>query len=86
MVAEENSWRSDSGSSVSSSRSGENDASNDALFVIGPQGSVDTIALFFQDWEVARVALSCLIALDVLCQEMHAVEWRRGWFGVRPNL
>ena len=44
MVAEENSWRSDSGSSVSSSSSDENNMGNDALFVIGLHGSGDTIA------------------------------------------
>ena len=34
-----------------------------------------------QDWEVAKVALSCHVALDMLCQELHDVERRRGWFG-----
>ena len=62
MMAEENSWRSDSGSCVSSSSSGENNVGNDTLFVIGLQGSGDTIALFLQDWEVAKVALSCHFA------------------------
>ena len=71
MMAEENSWPSDSGSSVSSSSSSEDNVGNDALFVIGLQGSGDTIALFLQDWVVAKVALSCHIALDMLCQEMH---------------
>ena len=33
-----------------------------------------------QDW-VVRVALSCHMALDMLCQESHEVERRRGWFG-----
>ena len=51
MMAEENSWRSDSGSSVSSSSSSENNVGNDALFVIGLHGSSDTIALFLHDWE-----------------------------------
>ena len=81
MTAEENAWRSDSASSVSSSSSCEDNVGNDALFVIGLQGSGDTIALFLQDWEVAKVALSCHIALDMLCQEMHEVERRRVWFG-----
>ena len=65
MMAEEMSWRSDSGSSVSSSSSGENNVGNDALLVIGPQGSGDTIALFLQDCEVAKEALSCHTALGV---------------------
>ena len=34
-----------------------------ALFVIGLHRSVDAIALFLQDWEVAKVALSCHVAL-----------------------
>ena len=29
------------------------------------------ISLFLEDWELARVALSCHLALDMLCQEMH---------------
>ena len=55
---------------------------NDALFVNGLHGSSDTIALFFHDWELAKVALRCHMALDILCQEMHEVEWRRGLFGL----
>ena len=31
-------------------------------------------------------ALSCHIALDMLCQEMHEVERRRGWFGFWARL
>ena len=54
MMAEENSWRSDNGSSVSSCSSSENNVVNDALFVIGLHGSGDTIALFFHEWEVAK--------------------------------
>ena len=49
--------------------------------VIRLHGSGDTIALFLHDWEVAKVALTCHIALDMLCQEMHEVERRRTWFG-----
>ena len=81
MMIVENSGRSENGSSVSSSSSDENNVGNDALFVIGLHGSGDTIALFLQDWEVAKVALSCHIALDMLCQELYEVERRRGWFG-----
>ena len=57
MMAEENSWRSDSGSSVSSSSSSENNVGNDALCVIGLHGSGDKISLFLQDWEVAKGSL-----------------------------
>ena len=54
---------------------------NNGLFVIGLHRSGDAIALFLQDWEVAKVALSCHIALDMLCRELHDIERRRGWFG-----
>ena len=81
MVIEEDSWRTDSGSSVSSSSSDENKVGNGALFVIGLHRSGDAIALFLQDWEVAKVGLSCHMALDMLCQELHDVERRRGSFG-----
>ena len=51
-------------------RAGGPQVGNDALFVIGLHGSVDTIAVFLQDWEVAKVALSCHTALVMLCQEL----------------
>ena len=53
----------------------------EALHVIGVHGSGDNITLFLQDWELAKVALSCHMALDILCQEMYEVERRRGWYG-----
>ena len=71
----------DSDSSFSSSSSSENNVGSGALFVIGRHGSGDAIAHFLQDWEVAKVALSCHVALDMLCQELHEVERGRGWFG-----
>ena len=37
-----------------------------------------TISLLLQDWELAKVALSCHMALDILCQEMYEVQRRRG--------
>ena len=40
-----------------------------------------TISLFLKDWELAKVTLSCHVALNILCQEMYEVERRRGWFG-----
>ena len=61
--------------------SSENNAGNGAFFVIGLHRSGGAIALFLQDWEVAKVASSCRKALDMLCQEFHYVERRRGWFG-----
>ena len=86
MMAEEDSRRMDSGSSFSSSSSSENNVVNGALFVIGLHGSGDAIALFLQDWEVAKVVLNCHIALDMLCQELYEVERRRGWFGFWTSL
>ena len=61
--------------------SSENNVGNGALFVIGLNGSGDVIAHFLQDWEVAKVALCCHIALNILCQEKQDVERKRGWFG-----
>ena len=46
---------------------------NEALHVIGLHGSGDKISLFLQDWELVKVALSCHMAVDVLCQEMYEV-------------
>ena len=48
---------------------------NNALHVIGLHGSGDKISLFLQDWEVAKVALGCHMALDTLCQEMNEAWW-----------
>ena len=41
---------------------------------IGLRGSGDNISFFLQDWELAKVALTCHMALDILCQEMYEVE------------
>ena len=38
---------------------------------LGCMGPGDNISLFLKDWELAKVALSCHMALDMLCQEMH---------------
>ena len=48
--------------SVSSSGFREGNVCNDALHVIGLYGSGDKISLFLQDWELAKVALSCHMA------------------------
>ena len=69
------------GGSQASDDDQADNVSNEALCVIGLHGSGDKIFRLLQDWEVARVALSCHIALDMLCQELHEVERRRGWFG-----
>ena len=44
---------------------GGRNVNNEALHVIGLYGSCDKISFFLQDW-VAKVALSCHMALDVL--------------------
>ena len=54
---------------VSGSSSGN--VCNDALHVIGLYGPGGKISLFQQDRELAKVALSCHMALDMLCQEMY---------------
>ena len=54
---------------ASSSGSREGNVCNDALHVIGLYGFGDKISFFLQDWELAKVALSCHMALDMLCQE-----------------
>ena len=37
----------------------------------GCTGLVARSLFFLQDWELAKVALSCHVALDMLCQEMN---------------
>ena len=59
----------------------ENNVGNGALIVIGLHRSGGAIFLFLRGWEVAKVALSCHKAPDMLCQELHEVERSRGLFG-----
>ena len=35
----------------------------------------EQISPFLEDWELARAALSCHMALDLLCWEMHEAWW-----------
>ena len=42
-----------------------------ALEVIGQDWSSEVVAHFLEDRELARVALSCRMAMDLLCQEMR---------------
>ena len=58
-------WSEDESVSTSGSRAGN--VCNDALHVIGLYGPGDKISLSLQDWELAKVALTCHVALDVLC-------------------
>ena len=36
---------------------------------------VKLVALFLEDWELGRVALSCHMATDLLCQELRDACW-----------
>ena len=57
--------------SVSSSGFRQGNVCNDALDVIGLYGPGDKISLCLQDGELAKAALSCHMALDLLRQEMN---------------
>ena len=69
------------GGSETSEDDQADNVSNEALNVIGLHGSGEKISRYLQDWEVAKVALSCHKAMDMLCQELYEVERRRDWFG-----
>ena len=59
---------------------------NEALYVVGLHGSGDKIFLCLQDWEMAKVAPSCHVALEMLCQELYEVERRLGLVIKRVSL
>ena len=67
-------WSEDESASSSGSREGN--VVNNALHVTGLYGFGDQVTLFLKDWEPAKVALSCHMALDMLCQEVHEA-WQR---------
>ena len=46
-----------------------------AIEVIGQDWSSEVVALFLEDWELRRVALSCHMTMDVLCQDMRDACW-----------
>ena len=46
-----------------------------AIEVIGQDWSGEVVSLFFEDWELGRVALSCHMAVDLFCQEMRDACW-----------
>ena len=69
-------WDSDGGSwseseGLSSYDFREHNVESIALHVIGLNWSGEKVSLFLEDWDLARVALGCHVALDMLCQEMH---------------
>ena len=67
-------WSEDENASSGGSREGN--VRNDALHVIGLYGPGDKVSLFLHDRELAKVALSCRMALDMLCQELNGPWWR----------
>ena len=46
-----------------------------AIEVIGQDWSSDVVALFLEDWELGRVALSCHMTMDLLCQDRRDACW-----------
>ena len=71
--SEGDAWSEDE--SVSSSGSREGNVCNDALHVDRVAWAWWQDLFFLKDWELAKVALSCHVALDMLCQEMHEAWW-----------
>ena len=71
--SEGDAWSEDEG--VSSSDSREGNVCNDALHFIGMFGLCGKISFFLMDWELAKAALSCYMALHMLCQELHEAWW-----------
>ena len=63
------SWTESEG--TSSSEECAYNAESLALNVVGQDQSGEKISLFLEDWGLGRVASSCHISLDMLCQEMH---------------
>ena len=51
----------------------EHNVDNFAIEVAGQKWSSEVISLFLEDWQVARVALSCHLSVDLMCQEMRDV-------------
>ena len=66
-------WSEREGLSASDFR--EHNEESLALHVMGQNWSSEKVSLFLEDWELARVALRCHVALDMLCQAMHEAWW-----------
>ena len=49
----------------------EHNVGNLAIEVVGQNWSGEVISLYLEDWEVGRVAPSCHLSVDLLCQEMR---------------
>ena len=67
--SDDESWSESEGLSSSDFR--EHNVESLAFHFIGLNWSGEKVSLFLEDLELARVALSCHVALDLLCQEMH---------------
>ena len=44
---------------------------NECVVLLKSLGRTGQASLFFEDWELGRVALCCHMAIDLLCQEMR---------------
>ena len=66
--SEDEAWSEDDSvdESLSSNGSPEGNVGNGALHVIGLCGPGDKVSLFLRDWELARVAVCCHMALEML--------------------
>ena len=49
----------------------EHNVGNLAIEVVGQNWSSGVISLFLEDWEVGRLAVSCHLSMDLLCQEVR---------------
>ena len=54
----------------------EHNVDNLAIEVVGQNWSSDVISLFLEDWKVGRMALSCHLSMDLLCQEINVKPCR----------
>ena len=52
----------------------ELDVDDLAIEVVGQNRTSEVISPFLEDWEVRRVASSCHLSMDLLCQEMRDVQ------------
>ena len=69
------SWTESAGTSASEQY--EHNVESLAVNFVQQDHSGEQISLTLEDWELGSVALSCHIALDMLCQEMHEA-WQVG--------
>ena len=53
----------------------EHNVGNLAIEVVGQNCSSEALSLFLENWEVGRVALSCHLSMDLVCQEMRDAWW-----------